>query len=416
MMKNSFYVAMLLLLASLSVICQAYLLAESFVVEFQKEDAGSSIQSFSIRRDLTTLSLNSSDIVDTNGYAGSGLPPEDETHGFNSYRLKTTLIESIPWQLIYATHLLVAYELTLITHDTPLSAKAFLWITVEAFVTLGWLLKSYRNSDSLLFKPMEQIKAATMVTQGDDLFTITTMMLPGNGQQQGQQQSGQEESSGQPASGGTTSQLTGFLTSPLSSDSGGGNEDPEQHQQHTFDLNCYVDSCNGVCIFRPSSDSRESAQGSLNSEESSTGDTGPTSGQSSYPLPEISYNVQIQNDFDEHINQQEPIPVNPNLRLINAGAVNRIRNRRNECHAIVIGLDGEQRPCGMILRSVRMLWLHRSKHHARPHFCDVRVAEEDGGRRLCGKIFGNTAELLHHKLRHAIMQNRRLHGRLNRRR
>ncbi|WP_422413566.1 hypothetical protein, partial [Endozoicomonas sp. ALB122] len=88
MMKNSLYVAMLLLLASLSVICQPYPLTESFVVEFQKDDAGSSIQTFSIKHDLATLSRNSSDIADTKGYAEPDLSPHDEPHGLNVYRLK----------------------------------------------------------------------------------------------------------------------------------------------------------------------------------------------------------------------------------------------------------------------------------------------------------------------------------------
>ncbi|WP_422139184.1 hypothetical protein [Endozoicomonas sp. ALC020] len=409
MMKNSLYVAMLLLLASLSVICQPYPLTESFVVEFQKDDTGSSIQTFSIKHDLTTLLRNSSDIADTKGYAGPDLPPDDEPHGLNVYRLKAILIESISWQLIYATHLLVACEWVLTSNAPPLSGKPYPWLFVETFLAVGWLLKNYWKPDSSLSDLIDQLKAS----QDDPLATINMMVLPVH---ENGQQSRPSESPGQEASGASSTGLSGSLTRLLSSDSGGGNENPEQHQQHTLALNCYADSCNGVCIFRLSSDSRELAEGPLNSEKSTTGDTGSTPGQSSCPRPEISCNVQIHNDFDGQIYQQEPIPVNPNLRLINAGAANRIRNRRNECHAIVIGLDGEQRPCGMILRSVRMLWLHRSKHHAKPHFCDVRVAGEDGGRRLCGKIFGNTAELLRHKLRHAIMQNRRLHGRLNRRR
>ncbi|WOG28488.1 hypothetical protein [Endozoicomonas sp. 8E] len=212
------------------------------------------------------------------------------------------------------------------------------WTPVEAFAVVGWLLKSYWDSDSPLSDPIEQLKASQ-----DDPFVITAMMLPGQNQQQNGQQDQPLAVSGQQASEATTTQLTGSHTSLLSSDSGDGNEDPEQHQQHTLGLNCYVDSCYDICKFRSSSDQGESAEVMLNFEESSGHTEVVTFGQSSYPHPEIT----------------ELDPFIPPLRSMNAGAANVIDHAvRIVCDGISIGKNGEQRRCGMFLENVEELSYH----------------------------------------------------------
>ncbi len=247
------------LLAIISVFCQAELLTMPFVVEFQ-QDAGSSTQSFSIKSDLNTQPHISSDIADTNGDPDSDFLPVNKRHRLSGNGLKTAFIKSISWQWLYATNLLVAYELV---HGAALGAKSISWLPSEAFVLVGWLLKSYWNPDSLLFNPLEKPGVASMMSQGDEPFTITRMMLPGNNQQQNGQRNQQPSSSGQQASGTSSNQPGSYSSSPLSSGSGGGNEGSEQHQ-HTLGLDCYVDSCHGVCKLRSSTDSKASAEGPLN--------------------------------------------------------------------------------------------------------------------------------------------------------
>ncbi|WP_422135737.1 hypothetical protein [Endozoicomonas sp. ALD040] len=258
-MKNSLFAT---LLAIIPVFCQAELLTRRFVVEFQ-QDADSLTQSFSIKSDLNAQPRISSDIADTNGYPGSDFLSVDKRHGLSGYGLKTAFIRSIPWQWLYATNLLVAHELILTIHDAALGAKPISWLPLEAFVLVGLLLKSYWSPGSLRFDPLEKPEAASLMKQGDEPFSITRMMLPGNNQQQNGQRNQQSSSSGQQASGTTSTQLSGYSSSHLSSGSGGGNEGPEQ-RQHTLGLDCYFDSCQGVCKLRSSTDSKESAEGPLN--------------------------------------------------------------------------------------------------------------------------------------------------------
>ncbi|WP_422139286.1 hypothetical protein [Endozoicomonas sp. ALC020] len=200
MMGNSIFAALFLLSVLLSVVYQAESSTRHFVVDFQKDDAGSPIQSFSIKRDFNTLSYTSSDMVDTNGYAGLGIEP-------------------------------------------------LAWLPAGAFVALGWLLKNYWNSDPSLLIPMDQLEASQ-----DDRFAIITMMLPGNSQQKNDQQNPPSTSSDQQATGGSTSaQIKGYASGSQLSGSDGDDRNPEP-QQHTFDYNCHFGSCHGICKLRSPTD------------------------------------------------------------------------------------------------------------------------------------------------------------------
>ncbi|WOG27325.1 hypothetical protein [Endozoicomonas sp. 8E] len=132
-------------------------------------------------------------------------------------------------------------------YNNALSAKPYSWIPVEAFVAVGMLLKSDWNSNSLLFNTADQPKASQ-----DHPFAISTMVLPGQGQQKNDQQSQASASSNQQASGTNTHLKNCFAQFQTCRRDGNGN--PEQ-PQHTFGLKCYVDSCNGVCRFRSPADS-----------------------------------------------------------------------------------------------------------------------------------------------------------------
>ncbi|WOG26937.1 hypothetical protein [Endozoicomonas sp. 8E] len=115
---------MLLFMLSLSVFCQIEPLTKQFIVEL-KQNTGSSNQRFSIKPDLNTLLNNPSDIAETYGYEGSGLPSGEKRHKPDSYGFKTTFIESISWQWLCTTNLLVAYRLILTTKGTLLSSKLY---------------------------------------------------------------------------------------------------------------------------------------------------------------------------------------------------------------------------------------------------------------------------------------------------
>ncbi|WP_257287880.1 hypothetical protein [Endozoicomonas sp. SESOKO2] len=271
------FVTLLLLLSSSSVISQAAPLKRSFVVQLQ-QDGGSPGRSFSIKPNEPMLG-NPSYIAETDGSAGSIFPPDDKPQRFGGFWVKTGFFDLISWQLIDANHFLVAYELVMTNNDFALGIKPYSWIPIEAFFVVGWLLQSYWSTDSPLFSLMGKLEASQ-----DDPYAITTMTLSGNGQEKNQQKNEPTKSSGQQASG-KTAQFKGSLTRPENFGSGGGNEGPEQ--QHTFCLNCYVDSCHGVCKLRPLSDGDGdgdgdgSAKWSLNLVETSTGYTGAVPEQSS---------------------------------------------------------------------------------------------------------------------------------------
>ncbi|WOG27078.1 hypothetical protein [Endozoicomonas sp. 8E] len=270
------------MLLSLSVACQCEALTGRFIIEL-KQDAGFTNKGFSIKRDLHKLPGNPSDIADTKGYAGSELAPDDKRHRSGSYGLKTANIELISWHWLYATNLLIAFELILSSRGTPLSYVPCSRLPVEAFVAVVWLFKNYWSHDSPLSNTTEQQE-----TSQDHPFVISTMM-PGS--RHDQQQGQLSESPGQQAPQ-VTSQSGSSATSHLDSGSGQGNGDPQQHS-HTLDLNCFIHPCNGVCKFRP------------------------TSGQSSHPFLVNRYSYGCISHFDsvytKHSRQHPPflISINP---------------------------------------------------------------------------------------------------------
>ncbi|WP_422139976.1 hypothetical protein [Endozoicomonas sp. ALC020] len=258
----------MLLLLSLSLACQAKLWTGCFAVELEK-NSGSAKQGFSIKRNRLTLAGNPSDTVDIDGYTGAASPPDDKRHRHGD----SSIIELISWQWLYAADLLVAFELILTVQDALLKSEPYSWPPLETTIVVAWLLKSTRNPDSPMFNPIEQHESS----QDQPFATITTMF----GSERNPPQYQPSESPGQQTPKAIT-QPASYFTDPLSSDSGDGNEDPQQHL-HTFGVNCLVYPCNGVCQFRPSSDNSGPAEWPLNSGESSTGHSKAISKQSSCP-------------------------------------------------------------------------------------------------------------------------------------
>ncbi|WP_448217275.1 hypothetical protein [Endozoicomonas sp. 2B-B] len=300
----------------------------------------------------------------------------------DSYEMETPPVESTSLQWPYVRNLLVAYELILTPKDKPLSAIPY---SLEAAI-VGWLLKSSWNRDSPLFNPIEQQE----VSQNHP-FAVT-ITVPGSEQDQPQGQP--PESSGQQAIQFTTHPL-GYLTHLLYSDSGKGNEEPQQHS-HTLGLNCFVHPCNGVCRFRQSSGLTDGKV--QNCEESSTDKTGKTSEKS----------------FSQHLARRHCYRCNSLDGVASDGvasdgvasasiatvtdAINTTAGRL-ACNVIVFEKDGHLRQCGKVCKNEKRLSCHKSKCHTGEKTCDVMVTGEDNQSQPCGTFFKNAGALSVHKAR-----------------
>ncbi|WP_422139997.1 hypothetical protein [Endozoicomonas sp. ALC020] len=255
---------------SFSVVGQAEFWKGHFIVALELNASCPNL-SFSIKRDQPGLPGNPSDIADTNNYAGSDSLAEDKRQREDGYGVQMFLNELISWQWLHATNLLIAYELTLSTRDVPLSYPPFTRLPVDVVVAIGWLLKSYWTPNSLLLNTIER-QSAVILKKRYQPFSITTVMAGC----EHDQQKGQSSESSVQQTPATHICPPGHFTSILFSSSEEGNGDPQQYQ-HTLDLDCFVYPCNGICKFRPSSES-----GMLDFLNSWTDDTELTYGQSSY--------------------------------------------------------------------------------------------------------------------------------------
>ncbi len=386
-----------------------------FIVELQ-QDAGFPNQSFSIKTDRRLLSGSPSVIVYLNGDAGPDLPTYYKRRKRVSYEIITTLIESIYWQLLYATNLLVAFELTLTTRDTSLSPAPYSWLPEETVAAVGWLLKSYWNPDSLLLNRVQQQEISQ-----DHPFVITAMM---RGSEHNQPQDQPSAASDQPPPETPTNPLSSFI-SLLYSGVGEDNRDPQQHS-HTLGLDCYVHPCNGVCIFRPPSESLASPAESEPARNSCPHLVNNHCYRCvRYSDPEIeTSNPRLATQFEYASGQQSQIysmnnrPANRcNLivfksggQLQTCGKVYRtaralsehkkgIHSKQQTCEVIVVGEHGQQRPCGLVCRNSRALSSHKLRHHSGQPVCDITVVTKDGQQRSCGMVCKNPKDFWDHKRR-----------------
>ncbi|WOG26929.1 hypothetical protein [Endozoicomonas sp. 8E] len=359
-----------------------------YIVEYE-QNADFPNQNFFIKLDRNALSGNTSDIVDTNGYAEPYSQPDDKRHMTYSYRLKTFFIESISWQWLYAKNLLVAYELFLTTSDIPLSSNPYSWISVATVIAVGWLLKSDWNPYSSLFNPIKPQEASQ-----NPPFAISAMMA---GSEHAPQQGQPSESSGQKPPH-TPTQIKGYFFSLLYSDSDDGNEDPEQHS-HTLGLNCYISPCNSVCQFRQSSNPYNS--GALIFEESSTDHTKTNPEPDSCPSSANTHHYRYKFEDGVAIDgvaidgvATDGVVLNP----MGAGAADPTHLAgQAKCNAIIPGKDGQQRQCGKVCKNARALASHRSKYHSGKKTCNYTVTGEDGRPQPCGLLCQDNRTLYNHK-------------------
>ncbi|WOG27000.1 hypothetical protein [Endozoicomonas sp. 8E] len=419
--KHSLFSTPLLLLLFLSGIGKAELLTRRFIVEFQ-QNAGLTNQIFFIKPDRPSLS----GIAGTDGYARPYLRPDYIRQWHYCCEIKTTTIESISWQWLYARNLLAAHELILTTRNPLRSPPTYSWLPIEAAIVVGCFLKSYWNNDLSLFNSIEQQKSTSTFTQVRHPFTSSTVMFgSGNDQQPYQQQEQPSESSGQHAPAATD-----YITSVLHARSGDGNESPQQ-EQHTLSLNCFVRPCHGVCQFRLSNESMWPAEWSLNCEEDFTAQTGSTPGQSSSPHlvdednPEYIIHISSVNAADS---QQDlgskilseifdiKVGLNPDqlfqppahqsqshsmdAGLTSAQAVCTIApSRQKNCDPTLVGEDGQQQPCGKVCKNPQSISSHKASTHNGQQTFLMPVFGEVGLMCPCGRIYKNAKALSAHKSR-----------------
>ncbi|WP_257291145.1 hypothetical protein [Endozoicomonas sp. ONNA1] len=396
MIKHSLSIApMLLLLLLLSVSCQAETLTRCFIVELQQKTDSSAKQSFSIKRDQHTYS----GIADTNGYRGSDSPPDNKPPRAAGFRVKTPLIELISWQWLYSTYLLFGHEL-IHTINTPLlSSNPYPWLPLEMLITVGWLLKNYWNPNSPLFnlieQQIEQHEASYMLTQVDHPFaTITMMHGSGHAQQQGQLL----ESSDQQGPQANTRYIDSF-TGSLYSDSGGGNRNPGQHR-HTLSLNCFVDTCAGVCQFRQSADHDAHAQYNvlLKTKSSDLQKKGISFTFTQLPSAADSERQYIIYKTVVDINDQ-PKQFGKVYTISKAlsGHKRKVHSGQKTCNETVLGEDGQRQRCGKVCESSKTLSAHKRKDHSGKQTCNEVVVGDNGQPQSCGVVSKNAQALSSHK-------------------
>ncbi|WP_422132424.1 hypothetical protein [Endozoicomonas sp. ALD040] len=408
-----------LLLLSLSVISQAKTLTRHLIVELE-QNADFPNLNFSISPDWPASSSKPSDIADTNSYPEHDLPLDDKRHRPDSYEVKTTLIESISWQWLYTTNLLVTHEVILTTRDIQQSSSHYSWLPFEVVIAVGWLLKNYWNPDSLLFNPTEQQD----VSQNHP-FAITTMMTAS---EHNPPQYQPTESPVRQAPG-ANSQLSGSFINPVHSDSGDGKEDPQPHR-HTLDLNCFVYPCHGICRFRSSSDNAHSISAEANCTESARklNDDLTMPGHSpvksddwviinwlinlgNHGLVEAPGKVVLTRSNPETSKTDEVkwSGASPSGYLPFGGACHYEKASSNQeredctgqitCDETVILEDGQQRLCWKLCKNARTLADHKSRNHTGQKTCDVSVVDKDNKQRKCGLICKSVQGLAYHKRR-----------------
>ncbi|WP_422473891.1 hypothetical protein [Endozoicomonas sp. ALB032] len=369
-----------------------------------EQSTGFKKQNFFIKNDRRTFSGNQSEIIEKNGYAG-----QDFLHNHKpcNYGVKTPLIESISWQRLYATNLLIAYELILTIKDTPLNSSDYSWLPLEVIVS--WVLINYWSPDSPVFKPIE-LQSASLLTQEDQPFAIITTMF-GFGHNSPQYPS--PESTGQQAPQATNNP-TGYFTHLLCSDSGNGNEDPKQ-DSHTLGLNCFVNSCHGVCQLRPASDSSGPSESTLNSEKNSTDNTEASAGcisdfdsvtaRDSQPRTHQPGDMQLPGNVSA--TSDDLIIISGLLNLGKSQSpphlfrTDKVQSKNSSgqriCDVTVVGQDGQPQPCGTVCKSAKTLSSHKSGLHRGQQTCHLKVVAEDGQHRPCWTVWKNARALDYHK-------------------
>ena len=242
-----------------SFVCLAESQTQTFIVELE-HNTGSPSQNFSIKPERDTLpamqmidrgALQSkpTEIISTNSYSGSDTPPDDKPYSPRKYwESLTTVVESVSWQLLYASNEVTGYKLLLAFQEDSYQPQPFSWMPVVAAVVVGWLARSSWNPEAPMFNQLDE----QATNQQHEFQIITLMDNPGGVHSQATRTWGHGQSFDMYSSSAANSYNSfgnhqrgdygdnpGWPTTPV----------------HSYGENCYEQPCyfqRGHCILAPS--------------------------------------------------------------------------------------------------------------------------------------------------------------------
>ncbi|UYM16461.1 hypothetical protein [Endozoicomonas euniceicola] len=241
----------------MSFACLAKPQPHSFIVDFEQNES-TPHHNFSIKPDpdtfFATLAINTesphgeaTETINTYSYSGSDSPPDDKPcKPKGLWKSLTTVVESVSWQLLYATGEVVGYKLLLSLQEDSLTPQSFSWMPVVATVVVGLLTRNHWNPGSALFNQLDEQESS----QQHELQIITLMYKPDGGNSYATGAWGQGHSFNMHSS------LTGHSHYSLLSHQGEYYDDDPGHPtpvRHSYDETCLLEPCRaqGRCIYAP---------------------------------------------------------------------------------------------------------------------------------------------------------------------
>ncbi|MGI9279565.1 MAG: TolC family protein, partial [Endozoicomonas sp.] len=150
-----------------SFVCLAESQTHSYIVELE-QNADLPSQNFSIKPepdtlpamqmiDMGSLQGKPTEMTNISGYSGSDTPPDDKPYWPRSFwESLTTVVESVTWQLLYASNEVIGYKLLLAFQKDSYQPQPFSWMPVVATVVVGWLTRSNWNPEAPLFNQLDE--------------------------------------------------------------------------------------------------------------------------------------------------------------------------------------------------------------------------------------------------------------------
>ena len=240
----------------MSFVCLAESQTHSFIVAIE-QNAEMPNQNFFIKPEADTLSAmqmidmeslqgKPTEIISTNGYSGPDSPPDDKPYRPGGlWESLTTVLESVSWQLLYATNEIIGYKLFLTLQEGSYQPRPFSWELVMTTVVVSWLFRCHWNPELPIFNQLDEQESK----QQCELQIITLMDRPYGGHSSSTLPWGWD----QPFN--TFSTFTGHSYSSIASYPLRYGDDPDWPipPRHTQDENCPLQPCCHLlhCILRP---------------------------------------------------------------------------------------------------------------------------------------------------------------------
>ena len=240
----------------MSFVCLAGSQTHSFIVEIE-QNAGSPSQNFSVKPepdtlpamqaiDIESLQGKPTEITNTNDYSGSDSPPDDKPYGPGGlWESLSAVLESVSWQLLYATNEVIGYKLFLTLQEGSYQHRPFSWEPVMTTVVVGWLSRSHWNPELPIFNQLDEQESK----QQRELQIITLMDRPCGGYSSSTRPWGQGQSFNM------FSTFTGYSYPLIANYPFRYGDDPDRPipPRHTQDENCPLQPCchQRHCILRP---------------------------------------------------------------------------------------------------------------------------------------------------------------------